>query len=170
MTVTFVNGAGIGAPGTLEELQNMVGSLEAQLMTLYEEKEQGGPSGVDTDVVALYEQKLREGSRLSDEMRAAAESLEAQLHSMYEDRESVPQGSDITESLVTQLHALYHEKEHAGSQAEMVTSLEAQVVSLLDEKFELERHLVAKTAEAEKTLAKARAMLGALVDTSLSAS
>ncbi len=168
MTVTLVNGAGIGAPGTLEDLQHMVGSLEAQLMTLYEDREQGGPSGVDSDVVALYEQKLRAGARQADEARAATDSLEAQLRTMYEDRESAPHGADITESLVSQLHALYHDKEQDDGHAEMATSLEAQVASLLEEKFELERHLAAKGVETEKALAKARAMLGAIVDSSLS--
>ncbi|MDX2192223.1 MAG: hypothetical protein NW201_02645 [Gemmatimonadales bacterium] len=168
MTFAVVNGGWAGVPVSPEDLQETVASLEAQLMTLYEEKEGGGFGGVDTDVVALYEHKVRAATRQLEQHRLMVDSLEAQLRSLYEDRETAPAAPDATESLVQQLHVLYHEKEHSAGHAAMVESLEAQVAVLLEERDELQQRLVTQETEAARALSRAKDMLGSMIDRTLS--
>lgn len=121
------------APESLEELREMLGNLEAQLVSLYEEKEttwrQAAP---DETLTALYEDKQRLSARTIAELRESVESLSAQLAEFYEAREQGDSVSGDTsalhitlESLTQQLHALYEEREHGGFSGTPPSSLDA---------------------------------------------
>lgn len=140
------------APESLEALREMLGNLEAQLVSLYEEKEttwkQAAP---DETLTALYEDKQRLSARTIADLRESVESLSAQLAEFYEAREhGHSTGGNTTamqitlDSLTQQLHALYEEREHgafaaapSGDLATLqatVRSFEEQLHALYDER------------------------------------
>jgi chromosome segregation ATPase len=110
------------APDSLEELREMLGSLEAQLVTLYEEKEHAGPTAASSDepLTALYEDKQRLSARTIADLRASVDSLSTQLAEFYELRQHgggpADHGAvqDTLASLTEQLHALYEEREQSA--------------------------------------------------------
>jgi uncharacterized phage infection (PIP) family protein YhgE len=127
------------APESLEALREMLGNLEAQLVSLYEEKEttwkQAAP---DETLTALYEDKQRLSARTIADLRESVNSLSTQLAEFYEAREHGHDGGDsaalrITlDSLTQQLHTLYEERElgaFAASPSGDIAALQATVRS-----------------------------------------
>jgi chorismate mutase len=142
------------APDSIEALREMLGNLESQLVSLYEEKEQGWqhahPAPADEALTALYEDKQRLSTRTIAELRSSVDSLAAQLAEFYEAREH---GRDHAQSgmqetldnLTVQLHALYEEREQGAFTSALgtpahdallatVQSFEAQLASLYEER------------------------------------
>jgi chromosome segregation ATPase len=132
---------------SFEELHEMLGSLEAQLATLYEEKERGGqggwsptaPAGGDEVIIELYEQKARASAATLVDLQATIDSLEAQLASLYADREQDTTLASALEGLEAQLAALYQEREEAGGAGvdelrAVCEGLDAQLRALYDER------------------------------------
>ncbi|AMW04407.1 hypothetical protein [Gemmatimonas phototrophica] len=173
------------APESLEALREMLGNLEAQLVSLYEEKEQSWQQAApDEALTALYEDKQRLSARTIAELRSSVESLAAQLGEFYEAREhghpeasSAPAGdhaalSETLGSLTEQLHALYDERATAAyghlEAIEMVQSLEAQVASLLEERNDLAEQLDRAAHDVSSAKRRARELVNALVDQSFS--
>ena len=120
MPISIRNAFRAGSSESLDELYETIASLEAQVTSLYEEKEAAGFSatGGDSDgLVALYEQKVALSNRTVADLQTALASFEEQLAGLYAEREAYGDGS-------------------AGDVAEALASLEAQVVSLYAEKEE----------------------------------
>jgi len=157
----------------------MLGSLEAQLVTLYEEKEEWSASSAapDETLTALYEDKQRLSARTIADLRASVDSFSAQLAEFYEGREhegaAVGAGSSAEllvslQSFEAQLHALYDERSLQpfghGEAVEMVHSLEAQLVALLDERNELAEQLARAAQDVNTAKRRARELVNAVVD------
>lgn len=141
------------APESIESLREMLANLEAQLVSLYEEKEHvAAPApAVDETITALYEDKQRLSARTIADLREMVDNLTAQLAEFYEQRErGLPDpGAAVTlhatiDGLNQQLHALYEERELDGvadrltdsSRAALlatVQSFEAQLASFYEE-------------------------------------
>jgi len=138
------------APESLGELREMLASLEAQLVALYEEKEEWSAPSVapDETLAALYEDKQRLSARTIADLRASVDSFSAQLAEFYEDREraSAPFGH--------------------GEAVEMVHSLEAQVVALLHERNDLVEQLARAIQDVSTAKRRARELVNAVVDQS----
>lgn len=164
------------APESLSELREMLGSLEAQLVSVYEEQEQTALRAVapDETLSALYEDKQRLSARTIVELRASVESMAAQLADCYETREgnAAPSGSaemhDMLGSLTAQLEALYEEHSTApysiSEAVEMVHSLEAQVGSLLEERDDLAEQASRASHDVQNAKRRGRELVNALVD------
>jgi chromosome segregation ATPase len=148
-----------GAAHSLDELRDMVGSLEAQLATLYEEKEHGGwqasatpvPSSGGDVLLELYEQKARASANALVQLQETATSLEAQLVSLYAEKEASHEALAHVEGLEAQLAALYAEREDADGMGvdelrTIVDGLNAQLTSLYDERAALGGHSVDEAA------------------------
>jgi len=151
MALDIRNALSASAPESLDALREMLGSLEAQLVSLYEERENGWqqPAASDEVLTALYEDKQRLSARTVADLRASVESLNAQLAEFYEGREHGLEGGGtaITETvanLTAQLHALYQEREEGAfasalptSHTELIASLqsfEEQLAALYEER------------------------------------
>jgi len=169
------------APESLEELREMLASLEAQLVTLYEEKEEWSTSSntPDESLTALYEDKQRLSARTVADLRASVDSFSAQLAEFYEEREQhgaaagVGSSAELLVSLQSfeaQLHALYDERAREpfghGEAVEMVHSLEAQVVALLDERNDLAEQIARASHDVSNAKRRARELVNAVVDQS----
>ena len=164
------------APESLSELREMLGSLEAQLVSVYEEQEQAALRAVapDETLSALYEDKQRLSARTIVELRASVESMAAQLADCYETREgkAAPSGSaemhDMLGSLTAQLEALYEEHSTApytiSEALEMVHSLETQVGALLEERDDLAEQAARASHDVQSAKRRARELVNALVD------
>lgn len=138
------------APESIDDLREMLASLEAQLVSLYEEKEhtpaRASVSAPDEALTALYEDKQRLSARMIAELRASVESLSAQLAEFYEAREHATDTatshdamSDTLASLTAQLHALYEEREESAFTASLATPDHAALVASL-QSFEAQLH------------------------------
>jgi chromosome segregation ATPase len=142
MAINVRNASQAGASDSLESLRETIGSLEAQVTSLYEEREAAGAAtaGGDNDgLLALYEQKAAVSKATIDELRAVVQSFEEQLQSLYQDRESGNAGVDDSqaealESLEAQLHSLYADREADGDTLATIDGLNAQLTSLYDER------------------------------------
>lgn len=170
------------APESLDALREMLGNLEAQLVSVYEEKEQSWQQAApDEGLTALYEDKQRLSARTIAELRTSVESLSAQLAEFYEARErgvAAPAGAphpglaDTLDSLTAQLHSLYDERAHApyshGEAIDMVHSLEAQVAALLEERNDLAEQLDRAAQDVHAAKRRARELVNALVDQTFS--
>jgi len=171
------------APESLGELREMLASLEAQLVALYEEKEEWSAPSIapDETLTALYEDKQRMGARTIADLRATVESFSAQLADFYEEREqqgTLVDASSLAElhasiqSFEAQLHALYDERASApfghGEAVDMVHSLEAQIVALLEERNELAEQLDRAAQDVSTAKRRARELVNAVVDQSFS--
>jgi len=145
------NALSASAPDSLDALREMLGSLEAQLVSLYEEREDGWQKLAASDevITALYEDKQRLSARTVADLRSSVESLSAQLAEFYEVREHGPESGDpsineTVENLAAQLHALYQEREEGAfasvlstSHTELIASLqsfEEQLAALYEER------------------------------------
>jgi len=142
MAISIRNASRAGASDSIDELLEIVASLEGQVTSLYEEKEAAGMStgGGDSDgLVALYEQKVALSNRTIVELQTAMTSFEVQLDSLYGDRET-PGGADAValattiDGLNAQLNALYDEKADGGELETVLDGLNAQLTALYDEK------------------------------------
>lgn len=171
------------APESLDALREMLGNLEAQLVSLYEEKEHAWQQAApDETLTALYEDKLRMSARTTGELRASVESLSAQLAEFYEEREHrsqpTPESASpdhaallaTVQSFEAQLAALYDERATAPyghlEAVEMVRSLELQVAALLEERNDLALQLEKAGDEVQAAKRRARELVNALVDQS----
>jgi len=173
------------APESIEDLREMLGSLEAQLVSLYEEKEHtpdrtaaGAP---DETLTALYEDKQRLSARTIADLRGSVESLSAQLAELYEDREqgaytaslATPDHAALVASLQSfeaQLHALYDDQARAPythhEAVDMVSSLDAQVAALLEERNDLADQLTRAADDVASAKRRARELVNAVLDQS----
>jgi len=123
MPISVRNAFRAGSSESLDELRETIAGLEAQVTSMYEEREAEGltSSGGDTDgLVALYEQKVALSNRTVADLQAALASFEEQLAGLYADREALgasPVGdlADSLTSLEAQVVSLYREKEDAGA-------------------------------------------------------
>ncbi len=133
------------APDSIDDLREMLGSLEAQLVSLYEERESPVVQTAPTDeaLYALYEDKQRLGARTVADLRASVESLSEQLAEFYHGREHPDHSGDATQdmlaSLTDQLHALYEEREHAAYAGTLGADDRASLLSSL-QSFEAQLH------------------------------
>lgn len=173
------------APESIDELREMLGSLEAQLVSLYEEQEhtshRASSTASDEVLTALYEDKQRLSARTIADLRASVESMSTQLGEFYEGREqgeftanfATPDHGALVASLQSfeaQLHALYDEQARAPythhEAIDMVGSLEAQVAALLDERNDLADQLARSSDEISVAKRKARDLVNAVLDQS----
>jgi chromosome segregation ATPase len=142
MAINVRNASQAGASDSIDALRETIGSLEAQVTSLYEERESAGTvtAGGDNDgLLALYEQKSAVSKATIDDLRAVVLSFEEQLHSLYQDRESGAGGvtdasSEALRSLEDQLQTLYADREAEGDMHATVDGLNAQLTSLYDER------------------------------------
>lgn len=136
-------------PDSIAELREMVTSLEAQLVTLYEEKEEIGDRPADAGAEASgesHDDKVLLGARQIAALEETVAGLDEQLRSLYEERSAEAfeqsQVHETLTSLTDQLHALYEERElsatvtPSGSLAleETVRGLEEQLHALYAER------------------------------------
>lgn len=178
------------APESIDELREMLGSLEAQLVSLYEEKEhtpgRAASGAPDEALTALYEDKQRLSARTIADLRASVESLSAQLAEFYEAREQgvftaglatpdhgAPDHGALVASLQSfeaQLHALYDDQARAPythhEAIDMVSSLEAQVAALLEERNDLADQLSRASDDVTTAKRRARELVNAVLDQS----
>ncbi len=172
------------APESLDALREMLGNLEAQLVSLYEEKEHAWQQAApDEALTALYEDKLRISARTTADLRASVESLSTQLAEFYEEREQRTHATSweaapadhaalvaTVQSFEAQLAALYDERATAPyghlEAVEMVRSLELQVAALLEERNDLAQQLEKAGDEVSTAKRRARELVNALVDQS----
>ena len=173
------------APESIDDLREMLGSLEAQLVSLYEEQEhmtsRANSGSPDEALTALYEDKQRLSARTIADLRASVDSMSTQLSAMYEDREQASFAASLAtpdhaalvaslQSFEAQLHALYDEQARAPythhEAIDMVSSLEAQVAALLEERNELAEHLVRASADVTTAKRRARELVNAVLDQS----
>jgi len=120
MPISIRNAFRAGSSESLDELHATIANLEAQVTSMYEEKEAEGitSGGGDSDgLVALYEQKVALSNRTVADLQIALSSFEEQLAGLYSDREA-------------------HDDAPVGDLTNALASLEAQVVSLYAEKEE----------------------------------
>jgi len=120
MPISVRNAFRAGSSDSLDELRETIAGLEAQVTSLYEEKEAEGlttPGGDSDGLVALYEQKVALSNRTVADLQMALSSFEEQLAGLYADREA-------------------HGDSAVGDLTRALASLEAQVVSLYAEKEE----------------------------------
>ena len=144
MPISIRNAFRAGSSDSLDELLETIASLEAQVTSMYEEKEAAGFStaGGDSDgLVALYEQKVALSNRTVADLQTALASFEEQLAGLYADRETLGDASvgDLAEALASleaQVVALYGEKEDDAASADTIDGLNAQLSALYDEKSE----------------------------------
>ena len=138
MAINIRNASQAGASDSLVALRETIGSLEAQVTSLYEEREAAGAAtaGGDSDgLLALYEQKAAVSKATIDDLQAVVHSFEAQLDTLYLDREhGDAAGLGALESLESQLHSLYADREADGDATAIIDGLNAQLASLYDEK------------------------------------
>ncbi len=164
------------------DLATVVDGLNSQLTALYDEKLADGGlaatvDGLNAQLAALYDEKADLG-----DVSGVIEGLESQLHALYREREdgdfaAMIGGPDAQSLLETvrsfeeQLASFYDaQSRHAYSIAEantMVRSLEPQVAALLEERNELAEALHAKEAELDRSRAKAKDVLSALMEQAL---
>ncbi len=161
------------APESIDDLREMLGSLEAQLVSLYEEQEhrpaRAFAGASDEALTALYEDKQRLSARMIADLRVSVESLSAQLAEFYEgrehDRDTATSGGAMSEtlaSLTAQLHALYEEREQGAFTASFVTPDHAALIASL-QSFEAQLHaLYDDQARAPYTHHEAIDMVGSL--------
>ena len=173
------------APESIDDLREMLGSLEAQLVSLYEEQEHTSSrysaGGSDEALTALYEDKQRLSARTIADLRASVDSMSTQLTASYEDREQAAFAASLAtpdhaalvaslQSFEAQLHALYDEQARAPythhEAIDMVSSLEAQVAALLEERNELADHLIRASADVTTAKRRARELVNAVLDQS----
>jgi len=173
------------APESIDDLREMLGSLEAQLVSLYEEKEhtpgRAAAGAPDEALTALYEDKQRLSARTIADLRASVESLSTQLAEFYEAREqgaftaSLPttdHGALVAslQSFEAQLHALYDDQARAPythhEAIHMVGSLEAQVAALLEERNDLADQLTRASDDVTSAKRRARELVNAVLDQS----
>lgn len=144
MAISVRNAFRAGSSDSVDELRETIASLEAQVTSMYEEKEAAGlsSSGGDSDgLVALYEQKVALSNRTVSELQTALGSFEDQLAGLYADREALGDSSveDLTEALTSleaQVVSLYGEKEASAGTEQVIDGLNAQLSALYDEKAE----------------------------------
>ena len=137
MALDIRNALSASAPDSLDALREMLGSLEAQLVSLYEEREDGWQKLAASDevITALYEDKQRLSARTVADLRSSVESLNAQLAEFYEVREhglesGDPSINETVENLAAQLHALYQEREEGAFASALSTSHTDLIASL----------------------------------------
>lgn len=166
-------------------------SLENQLIDLYQEREQAGGlsyeelkmtvEGLNAQLHSLYED--REGSTEECQvLRETVKNFETQLASLYQDREHAdylsrfPVDVDVAaaaRSFEEQLHAIYEEQSKARygiSEANiMADSLEQQVAALLEERDELADTLTKARQTAAEQRSKARDLITAVFERAITA-
>lgn len=171
----------LGLGTSVSDLQEMVASLEAQLVSLYEERAQGGlHDEVDQD--AIYIAKIAQGTDTIADLQLTVTNLNAQLVALYDEKlswsEALAAAQESVASLDAQLCDLYGAQGKADldqrALQETVESLEAQLCALYDEKVaageddlrlavdSLEAQVICLTDEKmalEAALAKAEANL-----------
>ena len=144
------------APDSIQELRDMLGSLETQLVALYDEKEHDAPQATSSDesLTALYEVKQRLSARTIADLRASVDSMSAQLAELYETQEhgggeaDSAAMHDTLASLTEQLHALYEEREQHAFSGSIGTADHASLLASL-QSFEAQLHaLYAERADA----------------------
>ncbi len=179
MAFSVRNAFRAGSSDSLDELRETIASLEAQVTSLYEEKEASGftTGGGDSDgLVALYEQKVALSNRTVAELQTALASFEAQLDGLYAEREAHGDGSasDMAAALTSleaQLHALYREREDSEFAAQLGTaetgtllatiqSFEEQLASF----YELQSTNAYGLAEANQMVQSLEPQIAALLD------
>ncbi len=181
MTLDIRPALSASAPDSIDALREMLGSLEAQLVALYEEKEEWSarPGEPDETLTALYEDKQRLSARTIAELRASVDSFSAQLAEFYQEREQQDTGAHTgnseelqtsLQSFEAQLDALYAERadatdEHAEA-LEMVASLASQVASLLEERDDLAAQIIRAVQELQATKKRAREMVNVVLEQS----
>ena len=144
MAINVSNAFRAGASASVDELRETIASLEAQVTSLYEEREAGGAAtvGGDSDgLLALYEQKVAVSKGTIEELQAVVLSFEQQLHGLYEDREANGGGahdelSAALQSLEAQLGSLYADRESSGDSSATVDGLNEQLTALYSERQE----------------------------------
>ena len=157
-----------GAPPGVEALQEMLGNLEAQLATLYEEKEHGsGGFGAASEAIAgMYEEKLRIGAQQVAAMQATIDGLDAQLRALYDEKAGGGfEGSALeatVASLTEQLHGFYEERELAAGVPTASSDLALRAtVQGLEEQLHA---LYAEREQAGRSPGEATAMIDSLTD------
>ena len=144
MAISVRNAFAAGASDSVDELRETIASLEAQVTSLYEEREADGAAaaGGDTDgLLALYEQKVQAGRVTIDDLQSAVHSFEQQLECLYEERET---SRDFTNealheslhSLETQLASVYADREDDGDLHATLHGLNEQLTALYGERQE----------------------------------
>ena len=168
MAISVRNAFAAGASDSIDELRETIASLEAQVTSLYEEREADGAAAVGGDIdglLALYEQKVWAGRVTINELQTAVHSfeqqleclykesetsgestsealhsLEAQLSSVYADREDDNHLHATLHGLNEQLSALYAERQEQDDLSTIVDGLEAQLAALYGEREDASEH------------------------------
>ncbi|MFN3200762.1 MAG: hypothetical protein ACE366_20355 [Bradymonadia bacterium] len=139
-----------GVSASVGDLQEMVASLEAQLVSLYEEREQSGLfDAVDHD--DIYIAKIARGADTIQSLEETIEGLNAQLVALYDEKvageapgDALAQAHATIDNLNAQLCDLYAERaeQSADNAAESndllvtIDSLNAQLCDLYDHQSE----------------------------------
>lgn len=120
--LNFADGAEL--PDSVEALREMVVSLEAQLVTLYKEKEESvdQPAHVGVEAFgASHDEKALPSARQVAALEETVAGLDAQLRSLYEERSAEAfkqsQLQEALASLTDQLHALYEELDLSATES-----------------------------------------------------
>lgn len=138
-----------------EQLKDMVISLEAQLVNLYDERAKYGSP---------------------EELNSSVESLTNQLQTFYSKQEefgSLEELATALKGLEEQLATFYHDVEHASYDSASdelkatIHNLEKQVISLIDEKNEIEQLVEEYTSKMHKIKFKSRELGAALFEAAL---
>ena len=144
MAISVRNAFAAGASDSIDELRETIASLEAQVTSLYEEREADGTAaaGGDTDgLLALYEQKVWAGRVTINDLQTAVHSFEQQLACLYEESETA--GDSTNEALHESLHSLeaqissmYADREDDGDLHATLHGLNEQLTALYVERQE----------------------------------
>lgn len=140
MAISVRNAFAAGASDSIDELRETIASLEAQVTSLYEEREADGAAAVGGDIdglLALYEQKVWAGRVTINDLQTTVHSFEQQLESLYE--ESVTSGDSTNEalhSLEAQLRSMYVDREVDGDLHAKLNGLNEQLTALYGERQE----------------------------------
>ena len=144
MAISVRNAFAAGASASVDELRETIASLEAQVTSLYEEREADGAAaaGGDTDgLLALYEQKVQASRVTIDELQSAVHSFEQQLECLYAERETSRDSTnealhESLHSLETQLGSVYADREDDGDLHATLHGLNEQLTALYGERQE----------------------------------
>lgn len=155
-------------PDSIEALREMVTSLEAQLVTLYEEKEESGDQPAHAGVEASgasHDEKALLSARQIAALEETVAGLDAQLRSLYGERSAEAfeqsQVQETLASLTDQLHALYEERELSATVSPSGSLALEETVRGLEEQL----HALYAEREAQPHSAgEAEAMISSLTD------
>lgn len=120
---------------TIADLQAALASFEAQLESLYSDRETAGGDeaialkatidGLNAQLNALYDEKAD-----GDDLTSVVDGLNAQLTALYDEKSADGSLADTIDGLNAQLSALYDEKAELGDIATTMAGLEAQLLSV----------------------------------------